>query len=623
MSGIEVIACVAAVVSAFHGGAELITIIKERKEKKRRRKEKDIEQAIQERLLHSSLLDGANQVDSDSFARRQRFGLAFEKGDAIAASQLKDVVIHLQGEVIRALQIASDVDAAVLHYTRLHEASISNRVEAVKSMDDLCQRIMIATEVPRSLSFDPGIQRLVSLNQDFSNLGLQRRGSDNSLASYRTASMLPATVSIPGISAGHSTRSPPSGSMTLSPPANISQRAGSVISLAPSYRWILPYIRRDDTDNSTIRGDGMTGSTSRNDRAATRSSQFNGRSAAEPSGLLPSEGSGILPTFPVSPITYTEHEALAAEPRARELNGQPHNPMMFHRTPSVSSSGIVPNGRITPESSPSLSSRSQHDSIVQNPMKSHDREDDAPEVVTKDTEAMLEPKTQRPSLDLRQPISTSFAHFAALQGHDMFSAEPDTVWSPLSKPTAQNNFHGFCVGAWQTRHAMKEGLSIRLLPYRDVPNVPHWQCKQCEFRSKATNDSKALPYQISHASCGVRYRWLFLAKSHVRAANPASKPGDYSYACILCAAQSRGDSSVTVHANLDLLLAHIVSKHKASMLTPEVLRRTKCVVGRLAANDEDWDINLYDIKSKSTSSNIGGALVTAITGVGSTSLGTR
>ena len=104
MSGIEVIGCVAAVVSAFHGGAELVQIIKERKEKKRRRKEKDLEQAFQERMLLQSLVDGATQCNTCSMERHHRFGPLFDRGDAIATSELKDVVISLQGEVIAALR---------------------------------------------------------------------------------------------------------------------------------------------------------------------------------------------------------------------------------------------------------------------------------------------------------------------------------------------------------------------------------------------------------------------------------------------------------------------------------------------------------------------------------------
>ena len=44
--------------------------------------------------------------------------------------------------------------------------------------------------------------------------------------------------------------------------------------------------------------------------------------------------------------------------------------------------------------------------------------------------------------------------------------------------------------------------------------VVHWSCKMCTFRSKAPN-ADTLPDQILfNQKYGIRYRWLFLAKSH-------------------------------------------------------------------------------------------------------------
>ena len=154
MSGVEVIGCVAAVVSAFHGAAELIQIVKERKEKKKKRRAQEVEQIVQQQLLHSSLVQGERDCENCRIQGQQRFGAAFERGDDIAVSQLKDVVIHLQGEVIRSLQIALQVETAVLNVPQLHEAAILDRTQAVGSMQALCQRIMMRMPPQRQMVGD-------------------------------------------------------------------------------------------------------------------------------------------------------------------------------------------------------------------------------------------------------------------------------------------------------------------------------------------------------------------------------------------------------------------------------------------------------------------------------------
>ncbi|OQO10859.1 hypothetical protein B0A48_04160 [Cryoendolithus antarcticus] len=625
MSGLEVVAvvgCVAAVVSAFHGAAELTDIIKERREKKRKRRdrEKDMEQAVQERMLHTSLVQGARQIDQTGLERRQQFGYAFERGDLTATSELKDVVIRLQGEVIRALQIARDVENAALNMQILHDASISNRLEAIRSMDGLCYRITVAMEVPRSLDAEPDLQRFMSREPvpAPAMLTLQRRGSDESLASFQTARMaLPAAVSIPSASAGPSVRNP---RFMLSPPSGSLQRGGSIASLAPSFAWLAPQLRRNADENVTLRSFSMGDNT----RPQSRIGNLDGgitqemnvmslrytstlapdsrSSAAQPAGLsIPRLGRNRLDS------------AVAVDQGLVDLQGQHYGVMSELPKADNDDAGAA----VAASSSASSPSGSTHHSI-----DGPSRSGSAPVVPTQDTLSMLPDRSNMYSLSLRPTVSTptgpsSSSGSRSSAEHLMWSPEHDEVWSPLSEPTAHNKYHGFCKGAWQTRRSLEHGLQITTVPHNGQ-NMPHWQCTDCSFRSRAPPDPRLLLEQISHAPSGVRYRWLFLAKSHIPAQTSHSKPSDYSYACIICAAQSRTKSA---HTNLDTLMSHITAKHKPSMLTPEVLHRTKCIVGRVAGREEDWDVNIYDTRSKSIGSGMGGVIVTAITGVGSESLG--
>jgi len=64
---------------------------------------------------------------------------------------------------------------------------------------------------------------------------------------------------------------------------------------------------------------------------------------------------------------------------------------------------------------------------------------------------------------------------------------------------------------------------------------------------------------------------------------------NYKYGCIFCAAQGQ---TTAAHNKLDHLMVHIISKHKSAMMTPEVKEKTKCVVGGVANQLSDWDINV-------------------------------
>jgi hypothetical protein len=56
-SSTEVLRVTAAIVSAFQTAADTLEMIKERKEKKRRKKDKDIEELVEIRILHKSLIE--------------------------------------------------------------------------------------------------------------------------------------------------------------------------------------------------------------------------------------------------------------------------------------------------------------------------------------------------------------------------------------------------------------------------------------------------------------------------------------------------------------------------------------------------------------------------------------
>lgn len=70
---------------------------------------------------------------------------------------------------------------------------------------------------------------------------------------------------------------------------------------------------------------------------------------------------------------------------------------------------------------------------------------------------------------------------------------------------------------------------------------------------------------------------------------------NYKYGCIFCAAQGQ---TTAVHDRLDHLMLHIISKHKTTSMTPEVREKTKCVIGSVVNQGDDWDINVPESNQK-------------------------
>jgi hypothetical protein len=58
----EVLKTVAAIVSAFQTAADTLDFIKERKEKKKRRKDKEVEELLEIKILHKSLLEVSKEA---------------------------------------------------------------------------------------------------------------------------------------------------------------------------------------------------------------------------------------------------------------------------------------------------------------------------------------------------------------------------------------------------------------------------------------------------------------------------------------------------------------------------------------------------------------------------------
>lgn len=117
----------------------------------RRSTEDEREQAYGEKMLHQALADSAEKCRSGSEQRKYRFGSSFGVGDSVAVSEFGLIMANLQIQVLSILQqivdlAEEDTSMATLDVVRLHEAVITAKSNTLRSMDELCQRIVYGTK---------------------------------------------------------------------------------------------------------------------------------------------------------------------------------------------------------------------------------------------------------------------------------------------------------------------------------------------------------------------------------------------------------------------------------------------------------------------------------------------
>jgi hypothetical protein len=198
------------------------------------------------------------------------------------------------------------------------------------------------------------------------------------------------------------------------------------------------------------------------------------------------------------------------------------------------------------------------------------------------------------------------------------SIRTNTIQSPTNvtetmmsgRPCKENNYWGFCKGAWATREEVKRGLGLQTRPDGMYNTHQIWQCKHCHFEgatfsaphpTKKGKKETIVDPAVYTSAVGIRYKWLFLAKSHVKkksmdgAVGPARKKGgegegDCNFGCVICSVEG----NVTgIYGNVETLMNHIFLEHvQGGKMSEKIAVKSGCILGRVAAPDEKWDLNV-------------------------------
>jgi hypothetical protein len=163
----------------------------------------------------------------------------------------------------------------------------------------------------------------------------------------------------------------------------------------------------------------------------------------------------------------------------------------------------------------------------------------------------------------------------------------------LGRPSKENNYWGFCKGAWTIREEWRKGLQISEVPTGMYSAKLVWRCKSCAFDGGVFGKKK--PYEVdphifTALESGVRYKFIFLAKSHVK--RRPWKDENTSFGCVVCVNEGRPSS---IYGNVETLCNHLVVEHGKTRMSEDMQAKNRCIVGRVPEVGEDFDFNIPEI----------------------------
>ena len=512
------------------------------------------------RELERSLASSRTDIQSRFEQHRQELGWRYEQGDAIAREQMKDIIIKLQGALLKHLREAQD-RGTTLDLMALQTESEQGRARTILILGDLYQRLSRPSPVSPSfpLSIDPTYHRMSSYVHEYSLDGQDR---------YFPLSHTSEMTYISGYPVS---------------PASYSQGQ------------FLPDVSASPTDTL-----GPSREYKAMNARRTRSSGFG--SVVNSMGDLFHPRTGRTPSLPLSspePRYLPQTVAYSTVP-----------PSMPEPIPQVD---IRP---ATPHGAKSYSSSIPHDVLWGNPWEHESLTDSDSDYhypisrapIEEDEINHLSPIS--PSTQLRQDSISATSTVST----DSTPSNPSTRSStdrstqaiqPLWPPSKTNNYLGFCKGAWKV-HVGFRAFKIYSEPGTGYYTQQSWlRCTKCAFEAPMAPKSSSSNPQFeksvrTHEASGIRYRFEFLAKSHVPCKrDPAShftpNTPRGTFCCVFCCALAQG--STQVYGTLDVFMAHLAEQHltvgKGALA---VLSSMRCVVGRVAPDSEYFDVNIVPVR---------------------------
>ena len=604
MSGMEVVAvisCVAAVVCAYKDGGNIVKQIKAKRAAKRA--------PAPTETLETSLQRGPPAVEEAKDQGIEKYGPRYAysrdrecegyhdlfnlliSNPAIAVEALRDILIHLQGTLLKHLWSAQE-DDNIQDFNIVVETSDHGRIRSVMVLNELYMRMAQAAPLQRELSGPSRVQTLDSIADSRLPWDRQDHPSDD-------------TQNLPIFSDGLQTQRHPS---TQNTPLRQDHIVDSETGLKgkPNKRWFHAS-RTGKGHQNSIQSNSYT---SGHHGTASTITMSDDSSKMRPNGVISPRRSASLgetegtpqiqqhrSTDAFSPLTWQQSPELSSNPWVSEESASsnvdyassPSSPALKQGVQHLrSSSGTVVSG------SHSL----VHGSRISTP----DMESKTGAVSSRDNK---HPARDAKATKIRIPTwprkrsSTEATQLSETRSLSQDSDRNGSVSPPRrhvgpslesSTTGTQNLYGGFCLGAYKLQVGFPdEGFKLRNQSVALTGQAQYWACanSHCVFDGPARRMDRGWGFStVIKVAYGVQYRWTFLAKSHV--ALPKSKNREFDYQCPFCVAQRQPPGPYrTVHAFME----H-VSTHRGQEPESSISDKIICIFGRVAQTDEAFDINL-------------------------------
>ena len=281
---------------------------------------------------------------------------------------------------------------------------------------------------------------------------------------------------------------------------------------------------------------------------------------------------GQAPPIPISPVSPPTSE----KKRSKHKFYIPY----FGRTSSVASNdsnASVPSSTRSESIGPSSS---RHPSFAANP---------SPLSTPSSQSSSNQPNGKRESNPWASTENTPVVHQKPEKQLSMQPAPSIPSITPSKWPSPENNYSGFCKGAYKLQVGFKDGLKLhnQSISMGGQNFVHICGSTKCAYQGPALKRNNKFVISDSVRDLpGIRWRWSFFAKSHVAMAR--AKKGIHDYQCIFCVLQGRGSE---LFHHMRELIDHVL-QHRGEHLNEAILQHAKCINDRRARSSENFDVNL-------------------------------
>ncbi|EQL30528.1 hypothetical protein BDFG_06928 [Blastomyces dermatitidis ATCC 26199] len=585
-----VVDCISAVVTTYLNATNLVERIK------RTNSRPLPEDALAS--LEISLALGPPIVQGQYDLDVKRIGQKYVYGDEIAQEDMRFILSSLQATLLVGLQRAL-MDNLDLDYSSLQASSDSSRVDSIICLSQLGQRL--APSVPGYKASilsppDPGTVEMPAYGDlsdpESSCLSVAKSVSSGDTRS-QTELSLSLTVDSENTSAADGVVSP-----------TTTERGTSILACRRS----LPYLPKGSIELPTTDSEQLQGNRNRYSGGSVSNNRNNGTQ------------------YPIPTIRETSGELLYSPslraPQPLSSRGLPTDarPPGFEQELQHSQYGSEQTQQSKdPNNTPGIIQQTQPTTLPSAALSNiwgfkHRHSASTPEDMTLTLSISSSRANFLPTLRRRPPSMSGSS------GTSASISENDT--GTLYLPSEENKYAGFCKGAWKMQTGTRKAMRVAQRPAGMFSQVLFWRCKECNFEGPMNLSSENPPSTSMHTpsfsrttpldqpsrsfdqrvqvhqGTGIRYRWAFLAKSHAycKKVPPTTDGSTCSYGCIYCCSEQRGPAPI--FGNVDTFMEHLRTHDGANIRghktrpEQELLNRTKCLMGRLAHDQEEFDINI-------------------------------